>query len=110
MSTLKFAISSNRFGSLILGAVISFGLSVCWSLSAQTSDDHSTTQASPEASKTKDTGKAKYVEGSYSYDQVPEGDVPSNDQLIKLLREQNARLRRENAQLKTEIAKLKASK
>ena len=48
--------------------------------------------------------------GGYSYDQVPEGDVPSNDQLIKLLKEQNKRLKEENAKLKAEIQKLKAGK
>jgi hypothetical protein len=110
MSTRKFAISSNRFGSFILGAAVSFGLGICWPLLAQTSEDHSTTTESSEASKTKDTGKTKHAEGSYSADQAPEGAVPSNDQLIKLLREQNARLKKENAQLKAEIAKLKASK
>ena len=77
-----------------------FALGASWPLSAQTSEE-----ARPTAT---ESGKAKHAEGSYSYDQAPDRDVPSNDQLLKLYREQNARLKAENAQLKAEIAKLKA--
>ena len=98
MSTHKFAISTHLSGSLILLIVTTlFSLGVPAPVFAQTSE-------------TNDTEKARHAAGSYSVSQVP-GDTPaSNDQLVRLLREQNARLKAENAQLKAEIAKLKSEK
>jgi hypothetical protein len=55
------------------------------------------------------SGSTSTEKSEYEVNQVPE-DAPSNDQLIKLLREQNRRLLAENAKLKAEIARLKAQK
>jgi hypothetical protein len=117
MSTNKFAISSRLLGSLILSTAMFFILGS--PLSAQTSETSSAASESSEPSSPshpKDPGKAKHAAGSFSVDQVPDDAVPckdqliKNDQLIKLLHEQNTRLKAENARLKAEIAELKAKK
>ena len=87
MSTNKFAISSHLSGSLILSTVMFFSFGAGGPVFAQTSDTRNTATESSEPSpqsNTKDASKVKHAAGSFSVDQVPDGAVLSNDQLIKL--------------------------